>query len=178
MIGGYVYRKNIKQGLKDVINYAFTAEQEHYLSQLHPDYVNTFKKFIAEVERTTGYKVLITSGFRTFPEQIALHKENPANAVAGKSMHNYGTAIDVNLISKSDGTIIKKSDSTATWEKTGIVKIANKYGLKWGGGGNFGDYADNVHFEVPLGGAKLYAQAIKQFGTEDKVIGNQVKLVA
>jgi hypothetical protein len=173
---GYIYRKQIRGGVRDIVNYVFTAQQEAYLKELHPKYSNVFRKFIAEVEKTTPYKVLITSGFRTFPEQIELHKENSQNASAGKSMHNYGTAVDLNLISKKDGSSIRKADSTATWEKTGIVKIAKKYGLKWGGGGNFGDYADNVHFEIPLGGASLYAKAIKQFGSESKVIGNKVNL--
>ena len=174
--GGFIYRHQIKRGLKDVINYAFTKEQEYYLSELHSKYIDVFKKFISEGESKTGYKVLITSGFRTFPEQIKLHAENPQNASVGKSMHNYGLAIDINLISKLDGHIIRKADSTKTWEDTGIVKIAKKYGLKWGGGGSFGTYADNVHFEIPLGGANLYAQAIKQFGSESKVIGNKIQI--
>ena len=173
---GILYRRQVIRFGKDVINYAFTKEQEYYLANLHPKYINLFKNFIADVEKNLGYKVLITSGYRSFQEQKQLHSENSNNAQAGKSMHNYGAAIDINLISKKDGSQIKKADSTATWQKTGIVELANKYGLKWGGGGNFGSYNDTVHFEVPLGGDKMYAQAIKQYGTESKVIGNRVNI--
>ncbi len=173
---GYVYRRQIKAGVKDIINYAFTKEQELFLKDLNPNDVNTFRKFIVEIESTTPYKVLITSGYRSFAKQAQLHKENKSNSVQGKSMHNYGEAIDINLVSKKDGSIIKKADTSETWEKTGVVKIAKKYNLKWGGGGAFGGYHDPVHFEVPLGGDKLYVLALKQFGSESKIIGNQVKI--
>lgn len=175
LVVAVVYRKHIRAGVRDVVNYAFTAQQDAYLKELHPKYINTFKKFIAEVETATPYKVLITSGYRSFQKQAELAK-NGQNAPAGKSLHNYGGAIDLNLISKKDGSSIRKADTSATWEKTGIVRIANKYGLKWGGNGNFGSYHDPVHFEIPLGGANLYALAIKQFGKESKVIGNRVNL--
>lgn len=175
---GYVYRRQIKAGAKVIVNYAFSKEQNLFLDELHPDYRDVFKKFIAEIETTTPYKVLVTSGNRTFQKQAQLHKENSSNAKAGKSMHNYGLAIDINLVSKKDGSLIRKSDSSETWEKTGVVNIAKKLGLTWGGKGQFGSYHDPVHFEIDKDGSKLYAQAIKQFGIESKVIGNQVKLVA
>lgn len=171
----FIYKAQVKNFAKGVINYVFTVEQEHYLTDMHPKYQNIFRRFIAEAEKL-GYKVLITSGYRSFQEQVKLHKENAQNAPAGKSMHNYGVALDLNLISKKDGSQLKKASTSKAWENTGIVKVAEKLGLKWGGGKNFGSYHDPVHFEVPLGGDKLYSLAIKQFGNESKVIGNRVSI--
>ncbi len=171
LVGLALYHKR-----KSIINYAFSREQEMFLQDLNPDAIEIFKKFIAEVESKLPYKALLTSGYRSFPKQAELHKENPDNAIAGKSMHNYGAALDLNLISKKDGSRIVKSSPRTIWEKTGILEIAKKYGLKWGG--DIAGYYDPVHFEVPYGGDKLYAKAIKQFGKEDKIIGNRLKLVA
>lgn len=169
----FIYKAQVKSFARSIVDYVFTKEQEFYLSRLHPKYQNLFRRFIAEIEKL-GYKVLITSGYRTFQEQAAEHKDNSKNAAAGKSVHNYGAAIDLNLISKKDGKQLKKSSSKTDWEKTGIVKIAKQLGLDWGG--NFASYHDPVHFEVPLDTDKLYAQAIRQFGSESKVVGNRVNI--
>jgi len=171
-----INRDKIKTMAKDIINYAFSKEQEFFLTDLHTKYQNVFRSFIADADKKLGYKVLITSGYRSFKKQAELKLENSDNALPGKSMHNYGLALDINLISKKDGTQLKKSSTSAAWEKTGIVELATKYGLKWGGGGTFGSYHDPVHFEIPLGGSKMYADAIKQFGSESKVVGNKVNI--
>jgi len=174
----FIHRKAIQSSIVEVVNYAFSKEQEAFLKELHPKYQNLFRKFIAEIEKNTNYKVLITSGFRSFAKQAQLHLENSSNAAAGKSLHNFGLAIDINLVSKKDGSMLMKASSDESWKKSGVLDIAKKLGLEWGGGGKFGSYDDRVHFQVPLSGTKLYADAIKQFGSEKNVIGNQVKLVA
>ena len=174
----YVFRKNIKNVARDIVNYVFSKEQEAFLKELHPDYQNKFRQFIADVERNTGYKVLITSGFRSFAKQAQLHLTD-GGASSGKSLHNYGLATDLNLISKTGKPSLVKSSSDANWIKTGVVDIAKKYGLEWGGGGNFGSNHDPVHFQVDnLSVDKLYASAIKKFGSEKNVIGNQVPIAA
>jgi len=172
----FIYKRQIKGAVKDIINYAFSKEQEFFLTDLHSEYKKVFRSFISDVDTKLGYKTLITSGYRSFKKQSELKAENSSNASPGKSMHNYGLAIDINLISKRDGHQLRKSSSSADWEKTGIVELAKSYGLKWGGAGAFGSYHDPVHFEIPLGGDKLYGQAIKQFGSESKVVGNELKL--
>ncbi len=170
-----IYRKQLKSAFKSVVNYVFSKEQESFLKELNPDKQDIFRKFIAEVETKLPYKILITSGNRSFSKQTELHKENPLNAVAGKSLHNYGGALDVNLISKKDGSMITKSSKADVWKKTGIVDIAKKYGLEWGGEDIKG-YFDPVHFQLPLKGDTLHALALKQFGSESKIIGNKLKL--
>ena len=122
-----------------------------------------------------GYKVRVTDGYRTFQESIKLKKENPKNATAGFSLHNYGAALDIN-VSYGDNWL-RKSSSKADWEKTGIPQYAkNKYNLRWGG--DFNGYHDPIHFDLeniyPVN--KLYAQAIKQFGSAEKAKGNEMVL--
>ncbi len=178
ILGAFFLRKKLKDAAKGLINYAFSKEQEHYLSELNPKYQIVFRKWIADVESNLGYKVLITDGYRSFAESAKLKLDNPGNAAPGLSMHNYGVALDINLVSKKDGSIIKKASSDTAWRNTGIVKTAEKYGLKWGGGGAFGNYDDTVHFEIPFTGSKLLAQAIKQFGSQSKIIGNKLNIIS
>jgi hypothetical protein len=102
-------------------------------------------------------------------KQAQLHAENPQNAKAGYSAHNYGFAVDVNVIDpKTNKVILKKSSSTADWEKSGVVKVAREMGLKWGGGGAFGSYHDPVHFYIePKGLKTMDMLAIKNQGKID-----------
>jgi D-alanyl-D-alanine carboxypeptidase len=107
-----------------------------------------FKDFIEEIERETDWEVLIVSGYRTEDEQEILKKINPKNASAGKSKHNFAKAIDICLYKRKFifSRWLLKSSSKKRWEESGVVKIAGKYNLTWGG--NFKNYHDPVHFEV------------------------------
>jgi hypothetical protein len=177
----FIYRNQIKKTIGDIketvdeaINYVFSENIESGLKKLHPKAQPTFRAFIHDLEEM-GYKVIFTSGYRTFQEQIALKKQNSSNATAGFSQHNYGMAIDVNVV--KDNKWLRKSSSKSDWEKTGIPKLAkDKYNLRWGA--DFKGYHDPVHFDLeniyPV--QKLYAQAIKQYGSADKTIGNKVNI--
>jgi hypothetical protein len=107
-----------------------------------------FKNFIAEIESKTDWNVVINSGLRSEEEQIELKKQNSKNASAGRSKHVKGKAIDINLYEKGwfPRNFLKKSDTKAAWEKTGVPDLAKQFGLKWGG--DFKTYHDPVHFEV------------------------------
>ena len=125
------------------------------VDKLHPQYRDKVKEFFSRVEKELGLQMYATSGLRTFAEQAKLHKENPQNAKAGFSDHNYGFAVDVNVIDPKTGKIIlKKANSSADWEKSGVVKIAKDMGFKWGGGGAFGGYHDPIHFYIDPKGMK------------------------
>jgi hypothetical protein len=133
-----------------------------------------FRSFLRDIEKM-GYKIIITNGVRTINKQRQLNQENPQNAKAGFSHHNYGTGIDINVIYKNNW--LRKSSSKEDWEKTGIPKFAKtKYNLRWGG--DFVGYHDPVHFDLeniyPI--KKLYANAIKKFGSIDKIEGNKLDL--
>jgi D-alanyl-D-alanine carboxypeptidase len=108
-----------------------------------------FSDFITDIERETDWKVMIVSGYRTEAEQAILKKINAKNASPGKSEHNLGKAIDICLYKKHNLIFVKwvvKSTGKNIWENTKILKIAEKYNLKWGG--NFKNYYDPVHFEI------------------------------
>jgi hypothetical protein len=165
---------NVKNTISDAIDYAFSKDVEEGIKELHPKAQPIFRAFLRDVEKM-GYKVKLTSGYRTFQEQIALKKQNSSNASAGKSMHNYGMSVDINAVKGNNW--LRKSSSKADWEKSGIPQMAkSKYNLRWGA--DFKGYHDPIHFDLeniyPVN--KLYAQAIKQFGSAEKAQGNKVNI--
>ena len=107
-----------------------------------------FTDFIIDIENKTDWNVLLTSGYRTIKEQEILNRKDPRNADAGQSKHNFGKAIDLNLYQNTwiTGKWLMKSSTKNRWEYSGILKIAQKHNLKWGG--HFKSYYDPVHFEV------------------------------
>lgn len=153
--------------------------QESYIQNLHLQARAYFRKFIREVESRTGWKVIITSGYRTFAKQQQLKQENSNNAKPGGSWHNYGMAIDINLT--KGNTTIKKANSKQDWNNTGVPQIAELLGFDWGG--NFASYHDPVHFDIrdiienkfSLSIDDLKDKAFTQFGTDwDNIEGNKV----
>jgi len=108
----------------------------------------TFSRFIDDIESETGWSVVIISGLRSREKQRALLRENSKNAAIDKSRHVMGRAIDINLYQKNWlwRIWLKKYNSRKDWNKSGVVKISEKYGLLWGG--NYRSYHDPVHFEI------------------------------
>lgn len=127
------------------------------IQKLHPSVRDEVYKIIEEcnVSLTGKAKIRITHGLRTFKEQdqlYALGRTKPGkkvtNANAGKSIHNYGFAVDICLI--IDDTIASwntvkdwDNDTVADWYE--CVKIFAKYGWNWGG--NWKNFKDLPHFE-------------------------------
>lgn len=125
------------------IKYLTDRLNSDYIADLHPKYKATFAAFIKDIEQL-GYDVTITSGYRSFQRSAELNKENPLNADAGLSTHNYGLAVDIILY--KDNKWWRKATSKADWIKTGVPELAKKHGLFWGG--DFKNYHDPVHFNV------------------------------
>ena len=77
-----------------------------------------------------------------------LQRENPSNASVNKSRHVLGRAIDINQYQRNGlrRMWLKKFNSKRDWRNTGVVKIAAKYKLLWGG--TYRSYHDPVHFEI------------------------------
>jgi D-alanyl-D-alanine carboxypeptidase/Family of unknown function (DUF5715) len=141
VIGRFVYSETyVKHHNRDMLE---------SIGKVNPVYFHRFDKFIQEIETTTEWRVHVTSGFRTQEEQAELHEEDPRNARSGKSKHNLGRAIDINLYPAQRIWTgwLRKSTPKKNWEASGILPIAQKHGLKWGG--NFKTYYDPVHFEIP-----------------------------
>lgn len=168
-------KKALETRVKQILKGKYKMKNQEFINQLNAAVRDKFTQFIAEVE-SMGYVVAITSGYRSFAEQIILKNKDARNAAPGFSSHNYGTAIDMVLY--KDGKMIGKGAAyTKAWLATGVPQLAkNKYKMRWGG--DFPGYPDEVHFDYNniYDTKKLYAMAIKQYGSADKAKGNELKL--
>lgn len=130
---------------------------KNQIAKLHPSIRAEIKTIVAEcdVALTGKAKVRITQGLRTFAEQDALYaigRSKPGkkvtNAQAGKSIHNYGFAIDICLIIDNK---VASWDTTKDWDNDRIadwyecVKIFAKNGFEWGG--SWKNSKDLAHFD-------------------------------
>lgn len=153
----FLYRDAIKKIAKETLSgnkwfdetlsWYRDLKTKNIVNNLHPKYKDIIKEFFSRVEKELGLQIIATSGYRTFEQQERLYRENNQNAKAGFSSHNYGFAIDINVL-KNGKTFLRKASSNDAWNNSGVVKIASDMGLKWGGGGNFGSYHDPVHFYI------------------------------
>jgi len=136
-LGGYKWFDESLKWYRD-------EKTKNIVETLHPKIVDEFKEFISRVEKELGLQIIATSGYRTWKEQAALNKTDSKNAEAGNSDHNYGFALDINVLNKDGKNILKKATSKKKWEDSGIVKMAKNMGFKWGG--DFSNYHDPIHF--------------------------------
>jgi|TARA_R110000803_G_scaffold25320_7_gene60520 peptidoglycan L-alanyl-D-glutamate endopeptidase CwlK len=136
-LGGYKWFDESLKWYRD-------EKTKNIVETLHPKIVDEFKEFISRVEKELGLQIIATSGYRTWKKQAALKKANPKNAAAGDSDHNYGFALDINVLNKDGKNILRKATSKKKWEDSGIVKMAKNMGFKWGG--DFSNYHDPIHF--------------------------------
>ena len=129
-------------------NQSSVTSVDNILQELNPAAREQFSKFFQILkERYSGYRVLINSINRSWEEQAKLKNQNPKNASPGRSKHNYGMAIDMNIItpqSTTNRTLMKRNRTP--WLEEGIPIIAEEAGLMWGG--NFSNYVDCIHFYV------------------------------
>ena len=136
--------KQIRRALK----ITWDIHTERRIKQLHPSLQESARAFINDAEQQ-GFKLRITSAFRSFAEQQALYdqgRKTPGeivtNAKPGTSFHNYGLAIDV----------VEIKDGKGLWENTNWPKIAaigKKHGFAWGG--DWASFKDKPHFEKSFG---------------------------
>jgi hypothetical protein len=163
-IGLYMFRGKI-----------LSYQQESYIKDLNKKVRSKFRLLINRIQKETGYKMIITSGYRDFEHQQRLKNQNSKNAKAGHSEHNYGIALD--MIGIKGSHRLSKASSKEEWESTGIPQIAKSMGFRWGG--DFKNYHDPVHFG--LGNiyktADLLQKAHYKYGTSSKNIkGNEIIL--
>lgn len=152
-------------------NIVLNAKQEEYVRELHPAVQDKFRAFIKDAT-DAGWNIIPTSGYRSFQKQLELHKANSSNAKPGKSHHNYGLALDINAT--NGGTWLRKSSSEKAWNDSGLPTLAKKHGISWQYA--FGTYKDPVHFYVKHDTTALLAKGKAMFGSEEKIIGNQIPL--
>ena len=90
----------------------------------------------------------LTAAQRSYETSVRLWRGGSGpGAFPGKSAHNYGAAIDINITLPNGTTKLIKADSPALWEVTGIPELAREAGLYWAGHERLGDgQFDTVHF--------------------------------
>jgi len=113
-------------------------QNEEKFEYLHPIFKYHFYKFLKTLEKR-NYKIIATSGYRSFEKQNELYNSGLTTAMAGFSLHNYGLGADINLITPQGNNLVMAS-SKNNW----LVAVADyeNYGLRWGG-----NFNDNVHFD-------------------------------
>ncbi len=166
--------KKLNDMVNKDLNNRYKSANDVYIGKLHPVAKPIFTNFLNDVI-AMGYAVIISSGYRDTAKQVQLKKENSKNATAGFSTHEYGLALDINLV--KDGKILNKLSPLADWKKTGVVDLAkNKYKMRWGG--DFTGYLDPIHFDLgnTYDTKHLYALAIAKFGSPEKIKGNELNL--
>lgn len=130
------------------------------------DYVNTSIL-------TSGVKMLVTQGLRTFEEQDKLAAQRPkvTNAKGGQSIHNYGLAFDFCLFAggKLIWDVAKDFDGDKQPDWMEVVNYFKSLGYTWGG--DFRSITDRPHFEKTFGHTWQELLAIKKAGkTKDGYI--------
>jgi hypothetical protein len=153
---------------------AYASANAKHLASLNAAERQNFLNFFNDIQRM-GYTVVITSSYRSTADQIKQKNANSKNATPCFSSHEYGIALDLNLV--KDGKWINKNSPLDVWRKTGVVDLAkNKYGMRWGG--DFPGYPDSVHFDEAKKHDinKLCTLAVKQFGTKERIQGNKMTL--
>lgn len=121
------------------------AANEQKIASLICSARNKFRELISEIEKK-GYNVLVTSSHRSNESQKKLIAAGGSvkPAKPGKSLHNHGVAIDINL--KKGDQLWKKATPKQEWVDTGIPKLAKDLGFRWGG--EFNNNYDPVHFDM------------------------------
>lgn len=172
----YVFHKFVFTGLSNT-DYKLTKEDlaplsnsqsEKEIERLHPKFRDKARALINRTKNRLGLDMFVTSGLRSYDEQVKLHNQNSSNAKPGYSSHNFGFAFDVNVRDKNGNLKLKKSSSSKQWKDAGVIKLANELGLSWGGDGAFGNYHDPVHFYVkPNGKSTKDLRALYDSGKKD-----------
>lgn len=178
LVGAMVYakRKRLKKLTMDTVNWikekTWDFHSDRRIATLHPSIRAKAKEFIIRAEQELGIKLRVTSALRTFEEQEQLYAQGRTkpgkvvtNARAGRSLHNYGLALDV----------VEIKDGEALWHNPNWNKIADlgkSIGFSWGG--DWTSIKDRPHFEMRFGKTTNELIALYQSGERE---GEYVNLV-
>jgi hypothetical protein len=145
---------------------------DQFLTRLNNDskIQSAFRGFFNSLyEEYKEYTVIVNATFRPLLRSYQLKYDindpsyNPKNAEPGKSNHNYGMSVDMNVTTPS-GLVLRKKGDKPNWEQSGIPQLAAQYGINWGG--NFSSYEDNIHFFYGgYNSSKLGDTLIKEAGS-------------
>jgi peptidoglycan L-alanyl-D-glutamate endopeptidase CwlK len=141
------------------------------IQTLHPLIREDALKAYTEAVRETpkGVHPVITQGFRSFAESDKLYAQGRTapgeivtNAPAGRSLHNYGFALDFCLV--INGKTSWEVDEN--WMK--VVNIFKSHDFKWGG--DFRSLKDYPHLEKTLG--YTWQDLLAKHNAKDFIPGN------
>jgi hypothetical protein len=114
----------------------------------NPDFISTYMLFMEDMFEQ-GYLVVPLSGFRSKEDQERVNKKYGFNTPYGKSLHNWGAALDINLVELKSNKWITSESSLDEWRATGVVETAKSWDIGWGG--PYSPKNDPVHFPLRLG---------------------------
>lgn len=165
----YKKRKRIKKLAMDTVNWikekTWDYHSDRRINTLHPLVRAKAKEFVIRAEKELGIKLRVVSALRTWAEQEELYAKGRTksgkivtNAKAGRSLHNYGLAIDVVEI-KGGKAIWNNSN----WKK--IADLGKSIGFEWGG--DWKSFKDKPHFEMKFGRSISELQALYTSGKRD-----------
>lgn len=110
-----------------------------HLTGLDPSVYKLLTGMAKEYHELTGKSLGMNQGFRSYDEQMALHKKNPSLAAKpGRSLHEKGLAVDINSV------------DIAVLEKMGLLK---KYGFSASVGGETW-HIEPIGISMDIDGAK------------------------
>jgi len=118
-----------------------------YIQKLDISVQSKFTSFLQQAQKL-GWNPIIKDGKRSYAQQLEYYKKTPElyNNIPPTTTapHVAGFAIDVNFVNSS-GTNLGQKTPKSEWELSGITKIADSLGLRWGG--TFTGGTDNNHFD-------------------------------
>jgi hypothetical protein len=167
----------LKQWVRDNFNHNIQAQAIGMLVNLAKKLIN-YDNFTGAPEDMYGYSVIITSAFRSLDKQKSLRKAyqealkkgtpNPIPAAPpGKSMHNWGGAIDFNIINTNNGqSLYNSKTSQAEWDKLKINSIIGKFGFE------YGIKNDPIHIEYSANGTTVLTAY--NTGKVENPVGNPI----
>jgi hypothetical protein len=140
--GGMIFLSYKKQSIELLsLESSSTPKLVYRPKEINQNFLAQVKECFIPVSAVYGYALRITAGFRSLTDQSALYQEGRTinghivtEAPAGKSIHNYGYAVDI---------VDRWRGYNINW--TRLVNIATYCGLESGGDG------DLPHFEHRVG---------------------------
>jgi peptidoglycan L-alanyl-D-glutamate endopeptidase CwlK len=162
----FIKRKKLKQVAMKTIDFikdkTWDLISDRRIAALHPIIRSKAKEFIIKAEKEFGIKLRVTSTLRTWKEQEKLYAKGRTapgsivtNAKPGRSLHNYGLAIDV--VEIKNGKVMWTNPN---WTKIG--KLGKSLGFSWGG--DWKSFKDKPHFEMRFGKSLNELQALYKNG--------------
>ena len=122
-------------------------DPNNLLEELNDYSIPIFTEFITKIQTELFFDIRINCVYDSLADSVALNKQDPRNPLY--NFHEFGIAIDMNIIQDwqlPTERVYLKHDSIEDWESTGVPKLAESLGIRWGG--LFKGYEDCVHFDL------------------------------